>query len=336
MNERDFVARKRGTWDRLEALVKAANRRGGLSRLGRDELLSLGPLYRRVSSDLAYARTHTASADLVVHLNAVVGRAHALLYNASSGGRALRAVSDFYGFEFPTLLQRRAGYFLAAIAITAAGALFAYALVVAHPERIDLFVPEMLRSSVDVWKSGKVTAAPKAEMSGYLMTHNFQVGMLAASCGVAAMIPTVVLMFINGATLGALGALMTKYHRHATLWPGIVPHGVAELTAIFICGAAGLQLGAALLAPRRYSRGDAFRLAGSDAVRLVLGTIPLFIFAGIIEGMFSHLDISAAARYVFAAVTGIAWYLYLFLPRTARTASTDLARNARSAQRVEA
>lgn len=71
----------------------------------------------------------------------------------------------------------------------------------------------------------------------------------------------------------------------------------------------------ALLLPGPRSRLDALWLSARDAIKLVLGTIPLFIFAGIVEGMFSHLAIPATARYAFAAVNGILWYLYLFLPR---------------------
>jgi uncharacterized membrane protein SpoIIM required for sporulation len=152
-------------------------------------------------------------------------------------------------------------------------------------------------------------------MAGYLMQHNLTVGLLAFASGVALCVPTAYLMFMNGATLGALAALMTQVHRHGTLWPGILPHGVAELTAIFICGAAGLLIGGAILVPGRYTRTDAFVLAGRDAIVLVLGTIPLFVFAGIVEGMFSHLALPAALRLAFAGINGVFWYVYLFLPR---------------------
>ena len=108
---------------------------------------------------------------------------------------------------------------------------------------------------------------------------------------------------------------MTQVHRHSTFWPGIVPHGIAELTAIFICGGAGFQIGLSLLMPGPYRRADAFRIAGTEGMKLVMGTVPLFIFAGIIEGMFSHLTLPNELRYAFAGLNGVLWYLYLFLPR---------------------
>jgi len=128
-------------------------------------------------------------------------------------------------------------------------------------------------------------------------------------------VPDAYMMFENGAMLGAMAALMTQVHHHDTFWPGIVPHGIAELTAIFICGGAGFLLGFSFLMPGRYRRLDAFRIAGLDSIKLVLGTIPLFFFAGIIEAMFSRVNLAASVRYTFAITNGILWYSYLFIPR---------------------
>lgn len=317
MDERDFVGKKRADWDRLATLISKANGRQGIRALTREEILAFGPLYRRASSDLAYARAHATSSDLVQHLNGLVGRAHALLYEAESSGNAGRAVLDFYLYEFPALLQRNVRYFLAAVLCTACGIGFAYWLVIHNPEKLWVFLPPEFRSSVETWRSGKVASEAHAEFSGYLMTHNLTVDLICFAAGVVGGIPTISELFGNGASLGALAALMTQVHRHSTFWPGIVPHGVAELTAMFICGAAGFLLGKSILMPGPYARRDAFRIAAIDAVKLVLGTIPLTIFAGIIEGMFSHLPVSTTVRYLFAAVNGIIWYLYLFLPRGA-------------------
>ena len=315
MNEREFVQKKREDWERLAALAQKANGRKGLRALTRDELLTLGPLYRRVASDLAQARTRAVSPDLTLHLNAIVGQAYALLYSAQAKTSPGRAVQQFYLTEFPTLLQKYKRYFFAAIAISLIGAFFAYWLVITQPDKTDLFIPPEFKQSVEVWKSGKVVDNAHVEFSAQLMTHNLMVGVLASSTGVAGGVPTIGILFNNGTTLGAMSAIMTQVHQHAHFWPGILPHGIAELTAIFICGGAGLLFGVALLLPRPYSRADALRLYGMDAIKLTLGTIPLFIFAGVIEGMFSHLAIAPPLRYAFATTNGVLWYLYLFTPR---------------------
>ena len=306
---------RREDWDHLERMIQKVNQRRGARNLSREDLECFGPLYRRVSSDLAYVRLNNMNEDLSLHLNRLVGQAHALLYESESSSHPFQSLLKFYVHDFPMLLQKRKGYFLAAFVLSLIGAGYAYWLVSVHPARLDLFIPKELQSSVKIWKSGKISAKPYAAFSGYLMVHNFQIGLLAFAAGTVFGLPTIYLLFVNGATIGSLSAVINQVHRQGAFWPGILPHGVAELTAIFICGAAGLMMGIGLLFPGDYRRIESFRNAGREAVQLVMGTIPLFIFAGIVEGMFSHLDISPVVRIGFALLNGIFWYLYLFLPR---------------------
>ena len=315
MDEREFVRKRREGWDRLAALLAKATGGRGIRRLNREEILAIGPLYRRVSSDLAYARAHSVSGDLVPHLNRLVGGTHALLYEADRSQSATNSVWNFYIYEFPALLQKHARYFLAAVGCTFLGIAVAYWIVAHYPSHINLFIPDELRSSVEFWKSGHVTEQASAAQSGFLMTHNYQAGMLSFALGVPGCAPAAYFLYKQGAMLGAISALMTQAHRHSTFWPGILPHGFAEFTAIFICGAAGFLVGATLLMPGPYRRAEALRLAGIDAIKLVLGSIPLIIFAGIIEGMFSHIDLPATVRLSFAGINGVLWYVYLFMPR---------------------
>jgi uncharacterized membrane protein SpoIIM required for sporulation len=315
MNERDWVNKKRSDWERLSALIHRAGTRGGIRALSQEELQEIGPLYRRVTSDLAYARTHAITGDLALYLNSLVGRAYALLYETPPAVHPARHVLNFYLNEFPALLQKYTGCYLITVLLTLIGGLFGYFMVIHNAEALDLFIPEMLRTSVEAWKSGEVHDEAHAGFAAQLMTHNLNVGIVSAVSGTAAGVPTIAMLFSTGGMLGAMTALMGQYNRHAYFWPGIVPHGIAEFTALFICGTAGLLLARAIVLPGRLLRRDALRLYGADAIRLVLGTIPLFIFAGVIEGMFSRLPIPAVLRYGFAALNGIVWYLYLFMPR---------------------
>lgn len=315
MDERNFVGQKRETWQQLEAILAKSSKQG-IKALTRDELRQLGSLYRRVASDLAFARNQRTSGDIEQHLNALVGRAHALLYEAEATPRnALQSTLNFYLYEFPALLQKRVAYFHASWLLFLACAIFGYWLVVQNEKNLDIFVPPQMKASVEYWKSGNVDAPASVDFSAQLMTHNFGVSLLEGVSGIAAGIPTLVLIFDNAALLGGMAGLMTIVGKHSTFWPGIVPHGISELTAGFICSTAGLLLGWTLLVPKPYSRAHSLKLHGMEAVKLILGTIPMFIFAGIIEGMFSRLPIPAGFRYAFALANGIMWYAYLFIPR---------------------
>lgn len=315
MTERQFVEKKRAGWERLSLLLDKATTTGGLRRMSREELNDITPLYRRVSSDLAMARTRNLNPDLVEHLNHLTARAHAQIFTDHQRTNAVQAVWRFYAYDFPALIQKRKWYFIASFGFSIFAAMYTYWLVLHHPDLLYKFIPRQFASSVRVWKSGKVSSPPSALFSGFLMTHNITVGIMVFVGGILFALPTLFMLFQNGASLGALAALMTQVHRNNTFWPGILPHGIAELTSIFICGAAGFRLAQAIILPGKLTRLDAFRDAGRDSILMVLGTLPLLIFAGLIEGMFSHLNISPVLRLTFAGINGIFWYLYLFLPR---------------------
>ena len=338
MNERDFVEKKRRDWDRLAELVELANGLKGPRALDREEVQELGPLYRRVSTDLSYAKLHATSADLQTHLNSLVGRAHALMFESENApalfrilvpegklnieGKAVAAapsaiklIFEFYLNEFPQLLQKRFKFFFASLMIAVLGGIFGYWLLMNHPDQSGVFIPDNLKSSMEGWKDGTVQHEGSAGFAGQLMTHNQMVGVITFAGGVAGGIPSVYMLFGTGGMIGAMSAMMTQVHRHNTFWPGILPHGFAEVSALLICGAAGLLIGTSLIMPGEKTRADSFRLGGLEACKLVLGTLPMFIFAGFVEGMFSHLNIPAPVRLTFAGINGVLWYLYLFFPR---------------------
>ena len=68
-----------------------------------------------------------------------------------------------------------------------------------------------------------------------------------------------------------------------------------------------------LVMPRDLTRADALKSRGMEAVRLIVGCIPLLVIAGIIEGFISPAPINPLIKFTVAGVTGIALYSYLFL-----------------------
>ena len=124
---------------------------------------------------------------------------------------------------------------------------------------------------------------------------------------------TLYILAFNGAMFGAILALTYRAGFGNDLLAFVVGHGVIELSCIFIAGGAGLLIGTALLMPGNLSRGDALKSRGMEAVRLVVGCVPLLIVAGIIEGFISPAPINPAIKFTIAAVTGVALYSYLLL-----------------------
>jgi len=146
--------------------------------------------------------------------------------------------------------------------------------------------------------------------AGFLFTHNARIGMACFALGFAAGVPVALLLFGNGVLLGAFAAIHHRQDLAVELWGWLLPHGITELLAVCLCGAAGLAIGQALVFPGRARRLDALAAAGRRSAAVVLGSLVLFLLAGLIEGYFRQLVLSEAPRYAMAAATALLWALY--------------------------
>lgn len=316
MDEREFVESRQASWQRLTAILQKATVGAGLKNLTREELRDLGPLYRRAASDLAYARAHAITGRLIGHLNHLVAQSYALLYQTDT--RRWGGLLRFFTHDLPQTFRRRVAFFLAATGFLILGGVIAYAMVAQSRDNIDLFVPpdSMMRDSLEIWESGKVAErihdAEAAALASFLMQNNIRVSFIAFALGILGAVFTALVIFYNGAILGAFAGAMTHVGQHHNFWPGILPHGVVELSATCLAGAAGLSLGWALLAPGRYRRRDALVMAALDSVKLVIGVVFLLIFAGLVEAFLSHSLLSRSFKVTFGIASGVALYAYLF------------------------
>jgi uncharacterized membrane protein SpoIIM required for sporulation len=110
--------------------------------------------------------------------------------------------------------------------------------------------------------------------------------------------------------LGAVGALFTNAGFGPDYWATVAPHGVIELTAIQIAGAAGLLISAGILAPGRFRRRDAIAAAARRAGVLIAGVASMLLVAGTIEGFFSPLRLPASDRIAVGVLTAFGLIVY--------------------------
>lgn len=302
--------------DRLRCLLDLVDRQG-LPSLTDDELLELGRLYRRTSSALSRARSLGLESRETEQLNRLVARAYAQVYVGEP--RRPGSVMMFFLREFPRTVQSHARFFFAAIGLFLLGGVLGAGLTLADPHMPDvIFGPgwaDELQTVADRYVGIKnwLPEQVRPMASTMIMTNNLKVSFLAFATGLFYGLGTMYLLVFNGVLIGATAAVVHQHGVDVGFWAFVAPHGVIELTAIFLSAAGGLILGHALVFPGKYSRMDSLKLAGREAVKLVLGVAAMLFVAGLLEAYFSPApQIPALVKLQFAAIVGMAEYLYLF------------------------
>ena len=310
MTEEQFIQINSNTWKELENFFPKLNKRG-VKSLPSGEVKRFLHIFRLSSHHLAYVRTHFPKSNLEVYLNSLVGKSHSHVYAVRkiSPGSFIRYISC----GFPRLLKENAMYILYSFGFFALGGIIAMLLVYINTDNASFFLPVDLIGNI---KSGKAGGGQwnYPLMSSYIMVNNISVSLRAFVFGVTLGLGTIFVLFQNGALLGALTALIYMYGDPVGYWSLILPHGVIELAAIFISGAAGLVIGKSMLLPGEYTRKHSLIIGTKSSVSLIPGVVVMLIIAGIIEGFFTPLDISAVSKLIFAAVTAVVLIVYCGIP----------------------
>jgi uncharacterized membrane protein SpoIIM required for sporulation len=305
-----WIDKRKPHWTRLEALVAACGRRS-VAALGHEQVRELALLYRQTAADLSTAREHDANGALARYLNELLGRSHNLVY---AGGARFRPASAlrFFTHGFPQTFRETLPYTLAALSLFLVGGVVGVGLAAADPG-FDRFIlnGEMMDTIErrEMWTHGILSVKPYA--SSAIMTNNIAVSLAACATGMLAGLGPVYMMLFNGLMIGVVGSACFRAGMSAALWSFVAPHGVLELPAIFIAGGAGLLLGKGILFPGTLPRRDSIAEAGRDAVRLLLGVIPVLVIAGIVEGFISPTPTPPAAKFAIGGGLFVlfAWYL---------------------------
>jgi uncharacterized membrane protein SpoIIM required for sporulation len=311
-----FRREREAAWRELEELL-ARQDKGGLKSLTAAELNRLPVLYRGAISSLSVATAISLDKNLLDYLTALVGRAYIAVYGAKR--RPGEAVAEFFRWRFPAVVRRYFAFVLAAYALLGLGVVTGYRLTLADPEQFYSLVPE-------AQAEGRNPAASTQELrdilylggekdrlsvfAAFLFTHNSKVGLLCFALGFAAGVPVIYLLFSTGLSLGALAALYQTRGLGPELWAWVLPHGVTELSAVCLCGAAGMVIGASLVFPGRHTRLRNLALHGREVALLAVGAVAMFLVAGMIEGLFRQLVLDVAVRWGLAAATLIFWSWY--------------------------
>ena len=314
-----FVARHTPEWQRLEALV--ARR-----RLTGDEADELVALYQRVATHLSLVRTRSPDPALVGRLSTLVARARSAVAGASAP--AWRDIGRFFGVTFPVAVYR-AWPWWCGVASTFSLVSFSMIFYIAsHPDvQARIATPTEIKQLVDSDFAGYYSAHPARSFAAQVWTNNALVAAATLILGITVLLTGYVLL-ANAVNVGVVGGLMVG-NDHASEFFGLIsPHGILELTAVFVAAGAGLRLGWAWIDPGPLPRGRALAEAGRTAVTVAIGLVAVLALSGAIEAFVTPSPLPTAVRIGVGIVAEAAflWYVFHFGGRAARAGETgDLA-----------
>ena len=305
-----FVEDRRARWARLENLISEAN--GRVERLAPSDVLELGRLYRSASSDLAVARRDFALDAATERLNDLVATAHALVYSeAPTSGRRLRR---FFLHELPSSVRANSRFTAVSLAAFAIPLLATFAIGLLLPEIAATALPPETRQHLAerrLWTD--IPEGYRPLVGPLIIVNNVRVAVAAFAGGLTAGALTLYLLVANGALLGTVLAVVQGYGLSGGLLTFTAAHGPLEISCIVLSGGAGLRLAWALLRPGDRSRRDALRLAGAQAIRVMLLVIPALGVAGILEAFLSPSGAPIALKITVGVIAGLALWSYIFL-----------------------
>jgi len=328
-----WLEKRKDHWIQLEHLLDQSQKHG-LKSLTHSELQQLSLLYRQAAADLSALREDATAQHYARSLNLLLARAHNTIYSGQKSSPF--SVLQFYRYTYPQIFRDHLPLITTAFLLFVAGAIIGVLLSLTKPSFMHQFLGPAMMDSIqrhEMWTKSVVAVKPAA--SSGIMTNNMTVAFIAFAFGVVPCLgtllwllkgsiflpDTVTLLFFNGMMLGVVGTACWLNGMSLQLWSFVAPHGVLELPAIFIAGGAGLKLAKGLLLPCLLSRRDSLARAGAEASRLIIGTVPILIIAGTIEGFVSPSALPAMVKFILAGIIAFFFFVYLFVPTKAKPAT---------------
>lgn len=300
-----YAAAHRGEWSRLAQL---SNRSRALDGAEADELVAL---YQNVATHLSVVRSAAPDAVVVGHLSSLLATAR----GAIAGPRvpAWREFLYFFTDGFPAALYRARRWWIATAVVSLVAAFFMGWYIAVNPRvQGELASPDLVNG---VFRPGGQFETYYTEFSpgsfGFkVWVNNAWVSALALFGGVTLVFPFVA-MYMNTANLAVDGGFMAAHGRFGTFLSLVAPHGMLELSAVFVAGGCGMRIAWTLLSPGPRTRGEALGEQGRVLGTMALGLACVLLVSGSIEGFVTG-HTSAPVRLTIGFTAETLFLVYVF------------------------
>ncbi len=300
MKEVQFIRRNIDRWRETEEVVDNA---------AAQSPDVLADAYVELTSDLAFSRSHYPNLRITIYLNNLASALHNEIYRNKR--EKWSRVITFWTREVPDVMWEARRLLLASFLIFMVSVLIGVVSTLGDSEFPRVILGDYyVDMTLDNIKKGTPMAVydGDAETSMFLgiTINNIRVSFYAFVSGVLTSFMPAFLLLQNGIMFGSFE---TFFYQHGLLGESLLAvmlHGTLELSSIVVAGAAGLAIGNGWLVPGTYSRIVSFRRGAKRGLKIVVGTVPLFVLAGFIESFVTrHTDIGDIFRLTVIALSAL-------------------------------
>lgn len=297
-----FTAVHAKEWDRLAVLT----RRRRLDGAEADELVRL---YQTVATHLSTVRSAAPDPVVVTQLSQLLVRARSKI--AGTHEPAWRAVVRFAVVTAPAALYRIRWLTHAVTVGVLVVAVVAGVNVATDPEALramgtpserERYVNEAFVEYYD----------PGSGFAGRVWSNNFWIAWQCIGGGITGIFPLYVL-WQNAVGVGATGGMMAAHGALDTFLTLIAPHGLLELTAIFVAGAAGLRFFWSWVDPGPLRRSTSLAREGRSLVTVAISLMVALAVSGVIEGFVTGSSMFWWLKIVIGAIALAAFWTYVYV-----------------------
>lgn len=308
MREVVFSKKNENKWRDIESYL------AGNKKITADELADY---YLHINDDLSYAKTYYPKSHIIQYLNQVAQRLHEKIYSNKKEKKS-RFIT-FWKYEVPAAM--RGGHkelWYAFVVFSLAIAIGAFSSYMDEDFARLILGDAYVNMTLENISNQDPMAVYKSHSQGNMFlgiaSNNVRVSFLAFAFGIFSSIATGYILFTNGIMVGAFQYFFIQKGLGWISFSTIFLHGALELSAIVIAGAAGMILGNAWMFPGTYSRLESLAIGSRRAIKVIVGLVPVFIVAAIIESFVTRLyqDMPDIVRSLIILLS-FAWIIYYFV-----------------------
>ncbi|MFJ1648815.1 stage II sporulation protein M [Streptomyces sp. NPDC088258] len=303
-----FVTAHQAEWDRLEQLLRRGRRLTGPEA---DELVAL---YQRTATHLSLIQSSAPDPLLTARLTQLVARARATVTGARRAG--WRDAARFLTEGFPAAVYRSRQWWIPTALLSTLVAVVIGWWIAAHPEiQSAIAAPDELRRMTRPGGEYETyySSHPAASFAAQVWTNNAQAVAMCLVLGAFLCVPVIWILFVNMLNLAVGIGLMSAAGRLDTFLGLILPHGLLELTAVFVAAGTGLRLGWTVIDPGPYSRRTALAQQGRAAMGMAIGLALVLFVSGVIEGFVTPSGLPTWARIALGIAAEVAFLAYVYI-----------------------